>query len=192
MENQIDNSMDQCKTTSKTRRKWLHKGEYRGPLHHAWKGDNITPTTGHKRAIQMYPMKPCEVCGREKTERHHKDGNALNNSPENIRFLCHRCHMTEDGRLDRLHEILRQRNSFVNSGEKLAYYKPRAKPPNSKSKFKGVNWNKTSSKWEARISIRGKGKYLGSFEREEDAAKAYQRAVKAYFWNVDKNGEVTF
>jgi hypothetical protein len=35
-----------------------------------------------------------------RVERHHKDGNPLNNDPGNIDRLCRRCHMVVDGRLD--------------------------------------------------------------------------------------------
>ena len=48
----------------------------------------------------MYPViGPCVVCGNPKAERHHWDGNTLNNDPENIVILCRRCHMQTDGRL---------------------------------------------------------------------------------------------
>lgn len=42
------------------------------------------------------------------------------------------------------------------------------------SRFKGVNWSKSSQKWVARIYINGKTKYLGRFLLEEDAANAYK------------------
>lgn len=41
------------------------------------------------------------------------------------------------------------------------------------SKYLGVNWNKASNKWVARISIDGKRKFLGYFDDEEEAHKAY-------------------
>ena len=46
------------------------------------------------------------------------------------------------------------------------------------SKYKGVAWNKKSKKWESRIYINGKKKYLGLFEKEIDAHKAYQNKLK--------------
>ena len=72
-----------------------------GVDHHAWAGDAISVKGGRKRAQRMYPdAKPCESCGSSKSERHHKSGDTSDNSPENIAFLCRRCHMREDGRLD--------------------------------------------------------------------------------------------
>lgn len=47
----------------------------------------------------MFPLQPCEVCGSEKSERHHRDDNTLNNNPANIQFLCRKHHMETDGRL---------------------------------------------------------------------------------------------
>ena len=42
----------------------------------------------------------------------------------------------------------------------------------------GVYWNKKNSKWVAEICINGKGMYLGSFPYEEEAFKAYRKAVE--------------
>ena len=41
------------------------------------------------------------------------------------------------------------------------------------STYKGVQWHPKRNKWEAQITLQGKNKYLGMFEREEDAARAY-------------------
>ncbi len=46
------------------------------------------------------------------------------------------------------------------------------------SQFRGVNWDKGSGKWIARIGIPGGGRpTLGLFSSEEDAACAYDRAA---------------
>ena len=48
----------------------------------------------------MFPgPRPCVKC-RAKGERHHVDGNPLNNVPENIAWLCRHHHMELDGRLE--------------------------------------------------------------------------------------------
>lgn len=41
------------------------------------------------------------------------------------------------------------------------------------SKFPGVTWNKQHKKWHAHVRILGKNRYLGSFDDEVEAAKAY-------------------
>jgi hypothetical protein len=50
------------------------------------------------------------------------------------------------------------------------------------SGFRGVNWNKANSKWQAAITVGGKGKSLGSFAAsargEVDAALAYDAAAR--------------
>jgi len=76
-----------------------------GGLNPNWEGDNALPQSGRGRAERLYPQKQCEICGFLKAERHHKDNNTKNNNPENIMFLCRKCHMRIDGRLKRMSEF---------------------------------------------------------------------------------------
>ena len=48
------------------------------------------------------------------------------------------------------------------------------------SRYKGVTWNKRRNKWVAQIMTRGETKFLGGFEDEIKAAKAYDEAAKKY------------
>lgn len=56
---------------------------------------NPTPHNGRRQAMKMV-KDACEMCGRMKTTTrlyvHHKDGNPLNNKPENLQTLCGSCH----------------------------------------------------------------------------------------------------
>jgi len=49
----------------------------------------------------------------------------------------------------------------------------------STSRLRGVNWDKGSKKWQARITIGGKEKRLGRFVDEADAGRAFDGAVIA-------------
>lgn len=48
----------------------------------------------------------------------------------------------------------------------------------SASKYTGVTFKKRDQKWQSAIFIGGKTEYLGVFENELDAAKAYQKRLK--------------
>ena len=50
--------------------------------------------------------------------------------------------------------------------------------PKKLSKHKGLNWDKSTGKWLARIIVDGKQKYFGRFADEEVAAKALADAAK--------------
>ena len=45
---------------------------------------------------------------------------------------------------------------------------------------RGVTWHNHTQKWQARIKINGKSKYLGVFKRREDALMACQQARSKY------------
>ena len=74
----------------------------RGEGNPNWNPESASSENGRQRAQRWYDLRPCEVCGSEKSERHHRDGDSYNNAHENIMFLCRRHHMIEDGRMERL------------------------------------------------------------------------------------------
>lgn len=71
-----------------------------------WKGEKVKRISANARARRNYVSPhPCELCGSAKVEHHHKDNNPWNNAPYNIQWLCRRCHMIVDGRMDALLEM---------------------------------------------------------------------------------------
>lgn len=95
------------------------KTSLNGSSHHNWKGDNIKPASGRDRARKKFSLGNCEICQKKAIDRHHKDGNTLNNSQSNIQRLCRRCHMIEDGRLVRFKTVIRRSGGCFGQREKL-------------------------------------------------------------------------
>ena len=83
----------------------IEKRKRFGPDHHGWKRNDIVVRSGRTRALRGYPQKDCENCGNPKSERHHIDNDTTNNHRSNIKFLCRKCHMEEDGRLEKFRAL---------------------------------------------------------------------------------------
>ena len=82
-----------------------------GERHPRWEGDAVSQKGGRARALRRFPPGPCETCGSAEGERHHVDGDTVNNASANVRMLCRRCHMLEDGRLERFRGMAKARSA---------------------------------------------------------------------------------
>ena len=71
-----------------------------GSLNPSWKGDEAGVKAGYRRAEKMYFVP-------NGYERHHIDGNPLNNDPSNILILTRQRHQILDGRMELLKKGLR-------------------------------------------------------------------------------------
>jgi len=83
-------------------------------------------------------------------------------------------HINGNG-IDNRKKNLRQGTYAQNS-----WNRPKAKGK-SRSIYKGVSLHKKDLKWQAQICVQGQRKYLGRFQNQLDAAKAYDHAAKKYY-----------
>ncbi len=81
----------------------------------------------------------------------HINGDTLDNRLENLRVVTHRGNQ---------HNRKERREGRTSS------------------RYVGVYWNKKQQKWWAQIGEHGKKRHLGRFTSEEDAHRAYQKALK--------------
>lgn len=85
-------------------------------------------------------------------------------------------------------------NKLNNKIENLRLASPKQQTYNTRgygktSKFKGVDFNKKAGKWFSRIMINGSSIWLGSFDDEILAAKAYEEAAAQYHKEFKHKGE---
>ncbi len=89
----------------------------------------------------------------------------LNHKPNGLNLVVdHINNIKTDNRLENLQVVTNRHNS--------------TKDLKGSSKFPGVSWDNRVKKWKARIFINGKTAHLGRFTDENDAALAYQNALK--------------
>jgi len=87
-----------------------------------------------------------------------------------VKYCVYHLNEIDDNRLENL-EIVSPREITIRRS--LSKRKK-----NKKTKFVGVFWNKRARKWRSTIYINMKAVYLGTFEKEIDAAMAYSRIWK--------------
>ena len=79
--------------------------------------------------------------------------------PNDGRIIDHKDNDKLNNRLDNLRVVTTSQNA-----------RNKTKKADCSSQFRGVSWHKQTGKWQAQIG----GEYLGHFDTEEDASKAYE------------------
>ena len=91
-------------------------------------------------------------------------------NPTDKNFIDHINHNRIDNTILNLHWVCKTENSMN-----------RTKRENTSSRYKGVSFSKHANKWCARIVLNGKGKHLGYFTNEKQAAETYNEFALEHF-----------
>lgn len=104
------------------KRAWLNGSfdHMQGATHPNWRGDNASSCALHVWARRLKP-KPdfCEICGEKPP---YDLANVSGNYKRDItdfQWLCRKCHMQSDGRLDRLYSSLLKRHTKTQEIEQV-------------------------------------------------------------------------
>ena len=96
-------------------------------------------------------------------------------NPNNFEYIDHINRNTKDNRIENLRWVSLSTNNQNKSKRK-----------NTSSQYIGVSWHKKNQKWHVQINIDSKSKYLGYYEEEEEAARAYDKFALEHYGNNAK------
>lgn len=136
-------------------------------------------------------------CGYKMVTLMNKDGSRRLSVHKLLAKIFIPCNNNHDKNINDLVVDHYDRNRSNNSLENLKWVTisdnslNRTKSINCSSKFIGVSWHKNSKKWRTQICINGKKHYIGTFDNELDAAKAYEKK-KISLINTDSLSKTNF
>ena len=99
----------------------------------------------------------------------------------NTTDIDHINHNLFDNRKCNLREVTHSQN-IMNS----------SKRSDNTSGVTGVSWCKSKNKWIAYIAMNGKQKYLGAFEKKEEAIKVRKSAEEEYFGKYSYDNSISY
>lgn len=111
---------------------------------------------------------------------HHVNGDKTDNRPENLLICTNEYHIE-------LHSLLETSAAWPEFSPRLKH--PCGRKFHGASGFKGVHQGK-AGKWEVRIKVDGKMRFIGRFESPRDAALAYDdEAVRIHgeHWSTNRS-----
>jgi hypothetical protein len=101
--------------------------------------------------------------------KHIKMHREILDPPDHL-FVDHINHHGYDNRKANLRTATHRQNSY----NRIHFRK------NPSSKYKGVSWNRYKKKWSVQIRYDGRSKFIGFFDDQIEAAKAYDKAAKKH------------
>lgn len=114
-----------------------------------------------KQPKTFYAARSVKFLGMKKTYWMHR---LINKTPEN-KITDHINGNGLDNRRKNLRSVTHQENMINNKRHKTG-----------SSKYRGVSWHSRSLTWIAQITVNGKNKWIGTFDTEYGAYKAYLAA----------------
>ena len=129
-----------------------------GPVPQLYLHVNLYERPGCYRTCAVHRLVAAAFIGPRpfRLEVDHIDRDSNNNDASNLRYVT----STANG---------------INRDKQLEYAKRTCT-----SRFKGVDWDSSKQKWRATITRRRKQRFLGYYNREEDAANAHKIAARKW------------
>jgi hypothetical protein len=149
------------------RRISLTQGKYAivDPDDYYWLSKHKWTTSRVYTKFYAVRFKLCKTDGKRKSYRMHRE---VAHTPEGLE--CDHINSNSlDNRKANLRSATRQQNCWNSRKRRTGL-----------SKYKGVSRNKRGRPWKAMLTVNGKTTYLGSFNDQKQAARAYDKAAKKH------------
>lgn len=92
-------------------------------------------------------------------------------------------------KINSLHRLVREQGEVINKLVKHPEIVARMRK-NKTSQFKGVSFNRRSGLWKAQITVKGKSKYIGMFDTQEQARTEWEKEFSKGLSEMDLKREI--